>query len=200
MELSGVRTDAREQHAHISREGFGIKPKPKPSMVVVSIGLEWPRQTQPTLPVIALSTNPISLLNSSLLFSPPSPNYYETMPNKTAKKNVRFTLDCSIPVDDNVLDLQTFVKFLTDRIKVNGKAGVLGDAVKVSATADNKIIHVDVKGIQFSKRYLKFLTKKYLKKQQLRDYLHVIASNASTYQLRYFNIVNDEEDVDEDEE
>jgi len=46
----------------------------------------------------------------------------------------------------------------------------------------------------FSKRYLKYLTKKYLKKQLLRDYLHVIAPTKDSYQLRYFNIQGDEED------
>lgn len=50
----------------------------------------------------------------------------------------------------------------------------------------------------FSKRYLKYLTKKYLKKQQLRDYLHVIASNKNTYELRYFSIVNDQPEADEE--
>ena len=50
----------------------------------------------------------------------------------------------------------------------------------------------------FSKRYLKYLTKKYLKKQQLRDYLHVIASNKNTYELRYFSIINNEPEADEE--
>lgn len=50
----------------------------------------------------------------------------------------------------------------------------------------------------FSKRYLKYLTKKYLKKQQLRDYLHVIASTKNTYELRYFSIVNDQQEADEE--
>ena len=49
----------------------------------------------------------------------------------------------------------------------------------------------------FSKRYLKYLSKKYLKKQQLRDYLHLIASNKTTYELRYFN-VHDNEDGDDE--
>ena len=40
----------------------------------------------------------------------------------------------------------------------------------------------------FSKRYLKYLTKKYLKKQQLRDFLHVIASSKNAYELRYFKV------------
>jgi large subunit ribosomal protein L22e len=38
------------------------------------------------------------------------------------------------------------------------------------------------------------LTKKYLKKQQLRDYLHVVANNGmkNVYELKYFNINSEE--------
>jgi len=48
------------------------------------------------------------------------------------------------------------------------------------------------------RRYLKYLTKKYLKKQQLRDYLHVVANSQAknTYELRYFNINADEGDAE----
>lgn len=48
--------------------------------------------------------------------------------------------------------------------------------------------------VAYPKRYLKYLTKKFLKKNQLRDWLHVIASDKQTYELRYFNIGQDEED------
>lgn len=43
-------------------------------------------------------------------------------------------------------------------------------------------------------RYLKYLTKKYLKKHNVRDWLRVIASNKerSVYELRYFNIAENE--------
>ena len=51
--------------------------------------------------------------------------------------------------------------------------------------------------LPFSKRYLKYLTKKFLKKQQLRDYLHVIATNKQTYELRYFSINTDGDDAEE---
>ena len=40
----------------------------------------------------------------------------------------------------------------------------------------------------FSKRYLKYLTKKYLKKHSLREFLYVVATNKDTYQIKYFNI------------
>ena len=50
--------------------------------------------------------------------------------------------------------------------------------------------------IPFSKRYLKYLTKKYLKKQELREFLRVVATKKDCYMLKYFN-VNEEEEDDE---
>jgi hypothetical protein len=46
----------------------------------------------------------------------------------------------------------------------------------------------------FGYRYLKYLTKKYLKKHNVRDWLRVIASNKdrNVYELRYFNIAENE--------
>ena len=49
-------------------------------------------------------------------------------------------------------------------------------------------------------RYLKYLTKKYLKKNNLRDWLRVVASSHTDYELRYFQINNDEEEDEEDNE
>ncbi|KAL9971103.1 hypothetical protein ACROYT_G023590 [Oculina patagonica] len=43
-------------------------------------------------------------------------------------------------------------------------------------------------------RYLKYLTKKYLKKNNLRDWLRVVSSAQTTYELRYFQINNEDED------
>lgn len=52
----------------------------------------------------------------------------------------------------------------------------------------------------FSKRQLKYLSKRYLKKQQLRDYLRVVAGSKNSYELRYFDIAAgaDEEEADEE--
>ncbi len=41
-------------------------------------------------------------------------------------------------------------------------------------------------------------TKKFLKKQQLRDWLRVVSTSQGVYELRFFNVVND--DADEDDE
>ncbi|MQM00373.1 hypothetical protein Taro_033101 [Colocasia esculenta] len=103
-----------------------------------------------------------------------------------------FTIDCSKPVEDKIMDIASLEKFLQERIKVaGGKPGALGEVVSVSREK-NKIT-VTSEG-PFSKRYLKYLTKKYLKKHNVRDWLRVIASNKdrSIYELRYFNIAENE--------
>lgn len=43
-----------------------------------------------------------------------------------------------------------------------------------------------------------FRTKKFLKKQQLRDWLRVVSTSHGVYELRFFNVMND--DVDDDDE
>ena len=47
---------------------------------------------------------------------------------------------------------------------------------------------------------MKYLTKKYLKKYNIRDWLRVIASNKdrNLYELRYFNIEDDAAGEEED--
>jgi large subunit ribosomal protein L22e len=42
------------------------------------------------------------------------------------------------------------------------------------------------------------LTKKFLKKQQLRDWLRVVATGKGGYELRFFNVVNEEGDDEEE--
>ena len=98
---------------------------------------------------------------------------------------------------DGVLDIALFEKFLHDRIKVNGKTGNLGTAVAV--TRSGPMIIVKTHDLDFSKRYLKYLTKKFLKRHALRDWLHVIATDKATYQLRYFNVNAAEEEEEDDE-
>ncbi|KAK1294536.1 60S ribosomal protein L22-2 [Acorus calamus] len=108
------------------------------------------------------------------------------------KKGSTFTIDCAKPVEDKIMDIASLEKFLQERIKVSGgKAGNLGDSVTVSRDK-NKITVVS--DSNFSKRYLKYLTKKYLKKHNVRDWLRVIASNKdrNVYELRYFNIAENE--------
>ncbi|CAJ1364737.1 unnamed protein product [Effrenium voratum] len=109
------------------------------------------------------------------------------------KTTVKYTVDCQQPADDNIIEAKDFEKFLTNRIKVDGKTGNLGD--KITVAREKSKVHVTAEA-PFSKRYLKYLGKKYLKSQQLRDFLRIVAPTKTSYEMRYFNI-NDEKDEDD---
>merc|ERR1712125_274060 len=102
-----------------------------------------------------------------LLFCPQPERTY-TMPRNTKTTNkkttVHYEIECEIPVKDGIMDPASFEKFLKEKIKVGGKAGVLGD--KVTVSRNNTRIIVDAQA-PFSKRYLKYLTKKFLKTSPL---------------------------------
>uniref|UniRef100_A0A8C8UAG8 Large ribosomal subunit protein eL22 n=1 Tax=Peromyscus maniculatus bairdii TaxID=230844 RepID=A0A8C8UAG8_PERMB len=105
-----------------------------------------------------------------------------------------FTLDCTHPVEDGIMDAANFERFLQERIKVNGKAGNLGRGLVTIERSKSKITVTSE--VPFSKRSLKYLTKKYLK-NNLRDWLRVVANSKESYELRYFQINHDEEEEED---
>ncbi len=76
---------------------------------------------------------------------------------------------------------------------MEGKTGKVGSVVTLNRDARTHEIRVAAK-VPFSKRALKYYTKKFLKKQQLRDYIRVVADSKGSYQLKYFNVANEEEE------
>ncbi|KAL7949576.1 ribosomal protein L22e [Trichoderma barbatum] len=115
---------------------------------------------------------------------------------KAQKQTKKFIINASQPASDKIFDVSAFEKFLQDHIKVDGRTNNLGDNVVIQQSGDGKIeviAHNELSG-----RYLKYLTKKFLKKQQLRDWLRVVSTSRGVYELKFFNVVND--DADEDDE
>ncbi|KAF2453657.1 ribosomal protein L22e, partial [Lineolata rhizophorae] len=115
---------------------------------------------------------------------------------KGQKITKKYIIDASQPTNDKIFDITAFEKFLHDRIKVDGRTGNLGDTIQISQQGAGKIEVIAHQ--EFSGRYLKYLTKKFLKKQQLRDWLRVVSTSKGVYELRFFNVVNDEAEEDED--
>ncbi|RYC54444.1 hypothetical protein CHU98_g11765 [Xylaria longipes] len=141
---------------------------------------------------------------------------------KAGKQTKKFVINASQPASDKIFDTAAFEKFLQDKIKVDGRVGNLGDTITIQQVGDGKIeitAHNELSG-----RYLKYLlvlprfhhaaqqsharpeslltsrhrTKKFLKKMQLRDWLRVVSTSRGVYELKFFNVVND--DADEDDE
>ncbi|PWN27029.1 ribosomal protein L22e, partial [Jaminaea rosea] len=114
---------------------------------------------------------------------------------KSKAAGQKYFIDFSGPAADGILDAAGFEKFLHDRIKVDGKAGQLGDVVKVQREGEGKINITTT--IPFSKRYLKYLTKKYLKRSQLRDWLRVVAQPGGGFIVRFYNVSAGDDQDDE---
>merc|ERR1712243_41205 len=87
---------------------------------------------------------------------------------KKKKIVLKFTVDCTHPVEDGIMDSGNFEKFLHERIKVNGKTNNFGSNVAIERNKSKIVITSDV---PFSKRYLKYLTKKYRKKTMINLYI-----------------------------
>jgi len=118
---------------------------------------------------------------------------------KKKKVASRFIIDCTLPAEDQLFNCADFEKFLKERIKVAGKTSNFGNALNIERGDKNSKIVVNAT-IPFSKRYLKYLTKKYLKKNLLRDTLRVISTSREGYELRYFQIGNEADEDEEDNE
>ncbi|CAG9479746.1 60S ribosomal protein L22, putative [Plasmodium vivax] len=108
---------------------------------------------------------------------------------KTMKstKGVKYILDCTKPVKDTILDISGLEQFFKDKIKVDKKTNNLKN--KIVVTSDDCKIYITVH-IPFSKRYIKYLAKKYLKMHQIRDFLRVIAKGKLAYEFKYFQLNN----------
>ncbi|KAK4170690.1 ribosomal protein L22e [Triangularia setosa] len=115
---------------------------------------------------------------------------------KGPKVTKKFVINASQPASDKIFDVSAFEKFLNEKIKVEGRVGNLGETIKISQVGDGKIeiiAHNELSG-----RYLKYLTKKFLKKMQLRDWLRVVSTSKGVYELKFFNVVNDAEEEDDE--
>merc|ERR1719209_754742 len=109
--------------------------------------------------------------------------------NKTIKlgkgQKIKFCIDCRQPVEDGIMNIADFETFLQQKIKIGGKKNNFTANVSLERSKHKITLHSEV---MFSKRYLKYLTKKYLQKNSLRDWLRVVTPPLAkdTYELRYF--------------
>ena len=118
---------------------------------------------------------------------------------KTTYKS--FSVDLNAPCNNKLLTVESAQKYLQTNFKVNGlrlkekegekkgKDKVESKPIKVSATdkSDKRkntvIIQVDNK-IKFSKRYIKYLVKKFLRREGISRYLTVSSTSPSGYTVK----------------
>merc|ERR1712002_541595 len=98
----------------------------------------------------------------------PKPKTLATKPKTIKigkKKGSTFHIDCRQPVEDGILNIADFETFLQSKIRVNvtknAPKKTKVKAATISVERSNTKVTV-VSDVQFSKKYLKYLTKKYL--------------------------------------
>jgi len=96
--------------------------------------------------------------------------------------------------EGSIIDPAELEKYFREAIKVDNKKNNLGEAVIVAREGANKITVTVKVGTVLAKRYVKYLTKKYLRKQSLRDFLRIVASEKTAYKLAFYKLSADAED------
>ena len=139
--------------------------------------------------------------NSILIKLPFSQSKYQT-----------YVINVKAPLDASLFDTQAFVEFLTTKFKPvkGGKAGNVGVfsstatkeqnalafqksvIISPSASGDRVLIHTKT---PMGKQYLKYMTRKFLKKSELRDYLRVVACGTKHIKVAFLNVKDDKEEA-----
>ena len=110
--------------------------------------------------------------------------------NKNLKKEKvykKFYVDFSEPLDNKLLSIESASKFLNSNMKIDGLKGNLKDIIKINVNEKkNKkclLIQVDNQ-LQFSKKYIKYLVKKFLKREGIVNYLTVLSNSPNSYAVK----------------
>ena len=100
----------------------------------------------------------------------------------------KFTVDFTSPLENKLLTLESVLHYLQTNMKLNGLKGKLGKTIMISMDDLKKnknviVISVD-SSIKFSKRYIRYLVKKYLKKEGIAKYLTISATSPGAYAVK----------------
>eukprot|EP00834_Sanchytrium_tribonematis_P009056 NODE_1427_length_1089_cov_0.732323.p1 type:complete len:131 gc:universal NODE_1427_length_1089_cov_0.732323:221-613(+) len=126
------------------------------------------------------------------------------MAPKLRKQLNQYVVDVSIPARDKVFDVKQFEKYLHDHIKVDGKTNNFGEVVTITLKGDKLVVDAtnftplytnpkqqksgQCPRYSISKKALKFYTKKFLKKSDLRDHLRIVSEDKNSFVLKYYNV------------
>ena len=111
--------------------------------------------------------------------------------NPKLSKTKKLTLNLGVAGEQDLIIPKDMIEFFKSNIKINGKKGNLGENVGVVSVKGKKI---DFQcNVHFSKKYIKYLTKKYLKKNDILDYFKINRESKNSYVIKFVkNEVEDE--------
>merc|ERR1711868_53662 len=109
-----------------------------------------------------------------------------SLKNDTKRRN--YYLDVSACVKDNIVELEDIESYFKTNMKIGPHSKTEhGEMLQIARQDTTGKILFKVR-VQMHKRYIKYLAKKYLKKNQLRDYVRIVADCKHGFQARYIEI------------
>ena len=102
--------------------------------------------------------------------------------NPPVEKELKFVVDFGVAFQDDLVIPKEFQTYLLSRLKLNGETGNVNQDVVVT-TSGGKVTLTSK--VRLSKRYLKYMTKKYLKKTDILEYFKIVATDRATYTVEY---------------
>ncbi len=102
----------------------------------------------------------------------------------------KFYVDFAEVIKNNLVTLEAAIKYLNDNIKLQNLKNHKDKATFIKVSAGGKgdkknTLCVEVENsVKTSKRYIKYLTKRFLKKENILTFLRVISSSANTYSVK----------------
>ena len=118
----------------------------------------------------------------------------QQVPVKEAKVKARtfrkFYVDFGEVIKNNLVTLEAAIRYLNDNIKLNNLKVHKDKSTFIKVTAGGKgdrknTLCVEIENsVKTSKRYVKYLTKRFLKKENILSFLRVISSSANTYTVK----------------
>ncbi len=122
-----------------------------------------------------------------------SENTQQTQAKETkvkARTFRKFYVDFAEVIKNNLVTLEAAIKYLNDNIKLQNLKNHKDKATFIKISAGGKgdkknTLCVEVENsVKTSKRYIKYLTKRFLKKENILTFLRVISSSTNTYSVR----------------
>ncbi|KAK1350598.1 ribosomal protein L22 [Hamiltosporidium tvaerminnensis] len=98
-----------------------------------------------------------------------------------------YEVDCSNLVKDNLLSVSEFLEFMQANMKINRKTNNLTENISLSTSGASLKIE-NISGVRVNKRYIKYLSNKFLYQKQLRDWVRVVSGGKECYKMEYFNV------------
>ena len=105
--------------------------------------------------------------------------------NPPVTRSLKFVIDASVMIEDGLFNASSLADYIRAHIKVNGRDSSKTSLITVRP-ADSKVHITSQVGV--SKRYFKYLVKRYLKSNNLLNYARVLATDKGTYKLKYINV------------